>query len=274
MNIVTRTANSITMGFELTALLDTNGYVTLTGRSKFGDLIAFTQLPQSTAAGSPRFVFTNITGSDVASRGMSIPDLNAKITTWTTAANIQHVAAIGPNGELRLFWKNPNQKWNATNLSQTLGLSVALYGNITAFQTSAGVVSVVGTGVDGRLYSFNWRSGIGWRLTDLTATMGGQFWAGSLSNWINSTGQAFVTGVNAAGRAGVYSYDSTANSWTAVNLNYPDAPLITGYAESYRDAASGSVYIVNLNVGGELVLSTQAENGSWSMSNLSVLLAA
>jgi hypothetical protein len=236
-------------------------------------VLAFTQLPNSTSAGNPRFAYRNVTGRDLREAGIIVPDLVGALTGWVTPRGTVNIAAVGPTGELRLFWKAAGQRWTGINLSQQTGLSAVLAGNLASFQSVNKGVTIVGADGAGNTYSVSYRDGQGWRWQSLTGIAGGALQKSSLASWSPSLSAGYVTGVDAQGRAVLFRYDSTSDTWSNVGVSLA-APLQLVAATSAAADLSGSVYVLSTNLGGELTLLRQGAGGQWTGDNLSMLLAA
>lgn len=274
LNIVGRTTGSINIGSQLTVVADVKGYITITGLSKFGDLLTWTQLPQSTAAGNPRFVYRNVTGRDLPQAGMVIPDLSGQITAWTTPRNTLNIAAVGPSGEIRLFWKVPGQAWTGTNLSQEVGMTAQIAGNLTAFQTPGRGITIIGATSTGDSFAISWRTGFNWRYRGLSNLGAGPVDNTTFSSWVSLMGPVYVTAINEQGETVLFRYRNNPDSWNAASVTLDNAPALTGSSSSVLDRVTGVTYILSRNVGGELTLLKQEYSGEWSSMNLSSLLAA
>lgn len=268
LNATIRTAGAINIGFELTLLTDLQGYVTLAGRTKAHDIVAFTQKRQSLPSGSPMFTFTNITAA------AALPNFTGALTAWTTSRNTLNIAAVDASGALHLFWKSGNQPWLTDNLNLQSGFAGALVGSITGFQTAGRGTSIVGTLASGELVSISWRFGHNWRFRSVSGPTGPGVQISSLSSYVSVVGPAFVTAVDADGHTAVYRFRTNTDAWNLVSTAVAEEQVKRPVTSIYYRRDTNTASFLSFNVGGQLVLATQGGDGVWTEFDLSPKLAA
>lgn len=274
MNVVKRTAGSTNIGSELSLVFDRNGLVTITGLTKQGKVVLWQQLRSSLPNGNPRFYFRNVSDRDLAPIGLAAR-FESGLTTWTTPRGTMNMAAVDPQGRIRMFWRVNNTEWTGINLSDFVSMPAAIAGDITAFQTPGRGITLIGNDANGGTHTVRWRANNGWMYRGITS-VGGQtlLQGGGLSSFIMPNAPAYVAGIDLDGNLTLYRYRYGNDTWNKAGVNLADSPVLSGYASTHFDGSTGRTYIVSRSIGGDFQLVMLDEFGGWSTQNLSALLAA
>ncbi|MBX3385355.1 MAG: CAP domain-containing protein [Phycisphaeraceae bacterium] len=274
MNVVKRTAGSTNIGTELSLVFDKNGLVTITGLTKQGKVVLWQQLKNNLPNGNPRFYFRNVSDRDLAPLGLAAR-FESGLTTWTTPRGTMNMAAVDPQGRIRMFWRVNNTEWTGIILSDFVNMPAAITGDITAFQTPGRGITIIGNDASGGTHTIRWRANSGWIYRGITDVGGNTLLqAGGLSSFIMPGAPAYVAGIDLDGNLTLYRYRYGNDTWNRASVNIPDAPVLSAYASTYFDESTGQTYIVSRSIGGEFQLLAIDQFGSWSTHNLSALLAA
>ena len=160
------------------------------------------------------------------------------LTSWVTRSGVftvEHVAAVGPDGGLRVFWWSPRAgRWQSVNASAEAGSTVRVQG-LTSWVTRDGDVAlehVAATGANGHLLVFTWSRTVGhWRVVDATAESGRQI-STSPTSWLTQSGEftvEHVAGADTQGQLTVFWWSPRVSRWQAVNATGRSrGPAVTG----------------------------------------------
>ncbi|MEO8628795.1 MAG: PASTA domain-containing protein [Betaproteobacteria bacterium] len=210
-------AGQTIVGDFFTSWITTDGEFTVehvAASSPSGDLLVFYW--------SPRNSKWKVVNATAESGRKAVRGLTSWLST-TEAFTVEHVAAVGANGELTVFWWSPRAgRWQAVDASAEAGRTVAAH-SLTSWVTHDGestVEHVAATNAAGEVLVFYWSSTHGkWQVVDATKESGRKA-VGGLTSWVTTSGKytvEHVAGVDSSGQLNVFWWSPAAGHWQAVN---------------------------------------------------------
>jgi BNR/Asp-box repeat len=164
------------------------------GRLEGGDLLVF----YSFAPSWDEVQFVNVS----AKTGRTIA---GGLTAWQTPdgpENVEHVASVGPGGEVLVFYWSPRQDWQVVDVTARTGVRVT--GGLTSWQLpGCGMITeyLAGRTRDGDLVVFFWAPGSDWKALNLSEQTGWRV-SGDPTSWQALDGPNIVQHLAAAGPDG------------------------------------------------------------------------
>jgi M6 family metalloprotease-like protein len=166
------------------------------------------------------------------------------LTSWVTQAGtftVEHVAGVGPAGELTVFWWSPRTgRWQSVNASAEAVRRLGGGSALTSWVTQAGefkVEHVAGVGPAGELTVYWWSRRTGrWQSVNASQEAGHRLRLGpGLANWVTQSGDFTVEHLAGAGSADellVFWWSRRVGHWQALDV----ARRAGGTAVSVSDA--------------------------------------
>jgi M6 family metalloprotease-like protein len=199
------------------------------------------------------------------------------LTSWVTQSGtttVEHVAGIGANGHLTVFWWSPtNGAWRAVDASAEAGRNVTAGSGLTSWISTDGpytVEHVAAVGAGNTLLAFYWspRNGA-WRVVDATAESGRSV-ASGLTSWVTQSGTTtveHVAGVAPNGGLAVFWWTPVNGAWRTVDATAISRGLNTTGAPSAMAGASPEM-VVARSPGGGLLMHWWTSALDWQSVNL------
>jgi hypothetical protein len=268
---------------SITTFVNPAGLRQIAGLDAGGHMVTYWMTGQMWPQGW-RYYFTDLATRDLVYTSHPMPAVSTTlpVLSYATKVDTVNLVAATDAGSVILFYRASGglgqSLWNWANLSRITG-APALVGELTARETSTGVVNISGVDAGGNLWMITWRSGQGWRAANVSTSAAGSgaptIVAGSLASWIDASGRGFVAGLSTLGDVVIYQFAVTSNqnTWTLTTLS---ASMFGGLLPtgSLRAAASaaGAILISACTTDGEAMRLTYTPGQSWSTENISELL--
>ena len=211
---------------------------------------------------------TQITGQRVTGR----------VTSWQTRDGpytFEHLAGRDPSGNLIVFFWSPQHDWQAVNVTQIAGHTIA--GDLTSWQTRNGPYTVehlAGRDPSGNLIVFFWSPQHDWQAVNVTQITG-QRVTGRVTNWQTRNGPYTVehlAGRDPAGNLIVFFW-SPQHDWQAVNVTQIAGHTIAGDLSSWqtRDGPYTVEHLAGRDPAGNLIVFFWSPQHDWQAIDASAI---
>lgn len=249
------------------------GLVFAAGLDADGNLVTYRHTGGSDADGRRGWEFVDITSSDLAAQGITMPALRGgTLIAYVTAWNGLTLAGLDDDGNVQAAWWAPGlERWTMSNLSTVTG-APRYEGTISAYLTPWKGINIAGTDENGDLAVVWWVPSFGgeWRLARLNQMFDGpQLTEGTIASWVTPWGGLNVSGVTADGDVVVYWWSPTSGGWKITTLS----DYITGVDPPARGvightSQQGEISIMGLSDAGDLIRYWWEPGAAWNGENL------
>ncbi len=262
---------------DLTVYLENNGRAHIAGLNPGGKLVDYKMMPTRNGGGQWRWSFLNL-ANHLTARGRSIPAMAGQFDSFVTPRGSWNIVGLDTAGDIQLFFKEKNQRWDVVNLSDFVG-TPALTGVVSVYQGANRSISIVGTASTGNVWITGFTQEGGWRATNASQGKAApqKLRGGGLTTYVTDNGVTFVTGLNGAGKVVVYRFNTVTGRWAvtnATNLVAGGGPTLTGRLSASLTADGLEVCIIGETAAGRIMRYSWSPGQAWQVEDVSEKLAA
>ena len=251
------------------------GLVYAAGLDAKGGFVAYRQTGKFDAQGRAIWEFDDIAGDDLASQGLSMPDMvGATLVSYVTAWNGLTIAGLDVNGNIQAAWWVPGMdKWSVANLSQSTGAPKYI-GTISAYLTPWNGINLAGTDENSDLSVVWWVPSFGgqWKISKLNEIFNGpQLLSSTIASWVTPWGGLNISGLTAQGKVVVYWWAPGLDTWQVTPLSdfiTNVDPPVTGVIG--HTARTGVISVMGLSQTGDLVRYWWQPGSDWTGENITL----
>jgi len=263
---------------ELTVYIENSGRAHITGLTATGRLIDYKMMGTRNDASAWNWSFLNVSSAHLDARGRAMPAMAGPLTSFVTPRGSWNVTGLDAAGDIQLFFKERNRRWDVVNLSEFAG-TPTLSGSLSVFQGEDRAVSIAGIAPSGNVWITEFKEADGWTVRNAsegkiaTRRMRG----GGLTSIVTDADATYIAGLNAAGRVVMYTYNPATDRWGAsmpTNL-VPggDGPLLAGSLAVAMASDGTGISIVGQTATGRIFRYSWSPGGGWEGEDVSERLA-
>jgi hypothetical protein len=210
----------------------------------------------------------------------------ALLTSWQTPDGpytVEHLAGVDADGKVVVFFWSPRADWQAVEVSDISGQTLAPDAPLTSWQTPDGpylVEHLGGVDGNGNVFVFFWSPRADWQVVDVTSISGQSLTGGAaLTSWQTPDGPYNVehlAGSDAAGNVFVFFWSPRAD-WQTVDVTSISGQSLTGGAAltSWQtpDGPYNVEHLAGSDAAGNVFVFFWSPRADWQAVNVSAIAA-